>query len=150
MSWLVPALLMRGSLLLTMLLPVANVTFSVFAIDSYSHGYRFKNIVRQLTYSFATATTIILLQHRNALHYSRLAESVNPFNPVYQTTIDALTRSLVALGHTLDESKGIALAKIGQGISSQAAFLSAQDKFAFLGLVALCGIGFGIWQRQIR
>ncbi|WP_266181369.1 MFS transporter [Dyella humicola] len=149
-SWLIPPLLMRAGLLLTMDLPVANATFSVFAINSFNHGYRFKNIVKQLTYSFATATTIILQQHRNALHHSRLAEQVNPYNPAYQSTMDTLTRSLVALGHSPVEANGLALAKVSQDVSSQAAFLSAQDGFAFLGIIALCGIGFGIWQRQIR
>ena len=31
------------------MLPVANLTFRIFAIDEYTHGYRLKNIVRQLT-----------------------------------------------------------------------------------------------------
>ncbi|MBB5424571.1 hypothetical protein HDG40_002716 [Paraburkholderia sp. JPY158] len=51
------------------------------------HGYRLKSIVRQLTISFATASMIIIDQHWLAPHQSRLAESVNPYNPVYQNTL---------------------------------------------------------------
>jgi hypothetical protein len=55
-------------------LPVAIVTFWIFAVEEFNHGYRFKNIVKQLTYSFATATMIILDQHRFAVHDAPLAE----------------------------------------------------------------------------
>ncbi|MGC4029808.1 MAG: MFS transporter [Steroidobacteraceae bacterium] len=148
--WLVPALLMRGSLLLTMALPVANVAFSIFALETYNHGYRFKNIVKQLTYSFSTATTIILQQHRNALHYDRLIEPVNPLNPAYQSAMETLSQSFEAMGHSPEESHGLAIAEMSQWVISQAAFLSAQDGFAFLALIALCGLVLGLWQRQIR
>jgi MFS family permease len=150
MGWLVPALVMRGGLLLTIALPAASVTFSIFALETYHHGYRFKNIVKQLTYSLSTATTIILQQHRLALHYSRLADSVNPYNPSFQTTMASLDRSFQAMGHSPGEAQGLVLARISQWITSQATFLSAQDGFAFLGVVALCGVAFALWQRRIR
>ncbi|MGF6842720.1 hypothetical protein QF001_006615 [Paraburkholderia youngii] len=62
---------------------IANLTFRIFAIEEFTYGYRLKNIVWQLTISFATASVIIIEQHRLALHQSRLAESVNPYNSVY-------------------------------------------------------------------
>ena len=55
-------------LLLFIVLPVANLTFKIFEIEEFTHGYRLKNIVRQLTLSFATAAVIIVEQHREALH----------------------------------------------------------------------------------
>jgi hypothetical protein len=42
---LVP-LLLRGLLLLFILLPVDNLTFKIFAIEEFTHGFRLKNIVR--------------------------------------------------------------------------------------------------------
>ncbi len=71
-------------LLLFIALPVANVTFRVFAIEEFNDGYRFKNIVKQLIYSFATATMIILEQHRLAVHRTHLTEATNPYNPEFQ------------------------------------------------------------------
>lgn len=47
MSWLVPPLVLRGLLLLFVALPVANVTFRIFAVEEFNHGYRFKNIFKQ-------------------------------------------------------------------------------------------------------
>src|SRR5258708_6639275 len=65
---LIVPLLLRGLLLLFIVLPVAKLTFRIFAIEEFTHGYRLKNIVRQLTISFATASVIIVEQHRQALH----------------------------------------------------------------------------------
>lgn len=148
-SWLIAPLLLRGLLLLFIVLPVANVTFSIFAIDEFTHGYRLKNIVRQLTISFATASVIIIEQHRLALHESRLAEFVNPFNPVFQNTLAALTRAFEALGSTPVEAHGLAIGQMGRLVTRQASFLSSLDGFYFLIGVAVCGGIFAAWQKQI-
>ncbi|WP_179404433.1 MFS transporter [Burkholderia guangdongensis] len=147
--WLVAPLVLRGMLLLFIALPVANVTFRIFAIEEFHHGYRFKNIVKQLTYSFSTATMIILEQHRLALHQSRLAESVNPYNPVFQNTFDTLTRVFEGLGRTAGEARGLALVEISRTVARQASFLSALDGYYFVIGIAICGGLFAIWQKQI-
>ena len=71
MMFLVPPLILRGIMLLFIAMPTASVTFQIFAEDDFHHGYRIKNIVRQLTYSFATALIIVIEQHRMALHYEQ-------------------------------------------------------------------------------
>jgi hypothetical protein len=53
---LLPALLLRGLLMLFVVLPVANLTFRPFAAEEFAHGYRLKNLVRQLAISFATSS----------------------------------------------------------------------------------------------
>ncbi len=75
-------LLLRG-LLLFIVLPVAKKNLDVQNLRDRRvlAGYRLKNVVRQLTISFATASVIIVEQHRRALHQARLAEFVNPYNP---------------------------------------------------------------------
>ena len=40
--------------MLFIVLPVANLTFRPFAAEDFAHGYRLKNLVRQLAISFAT------------------------------------------------------------------------------------------------
>ena len=87
---LVLPLLLRGLLLLFIVLSVANLTFRVFAIDEYTHGYRLKNIVRQLTISFATASVIIVEQHRQALYQTRVVEQANVYNPIFQHFLAAV------------------------------------------------------------
>ncbi|WP_296654706.1 MFS transporter [Paraburkholderia sp.] len=148
-SRLIAPLLLRGLLLLFIVAPVANVTFSIFAIEEFTHGYRLKNIVRQLTISFATATVIIVEQHRLALHQSRLAESVNPFNPAFQNTLATLTHGFEALGNTPGEAYGLAIVEINRMVAQQASFLSSLDGFYFLIGVAICGGIFAACQKQI-
>ncbi|WDD93979.1 MFS transporter [Burkholderia sp. FERM BP-3421] len=146
---LIMPLLLRGLLLLFIVLPVANLTFRVFAIDEYTHGYRLKNIVRQLTISFATASVIIVEQHRQALHQTRLVEQANVYNPIFQHSVDVLTRHFAAAGHALGEAHTLALVSISQTIVRQAAFLTSLDGFYFLAAVAICGGVFATWQKEI-
>ncbi len=102
-----------------------------------------------MTISFATATVIIVEQHRLALHQSRLAESVNPFNPAFQNTLAKLTHGFEALGNTPGEAYGLAIVEINRMVAQQASFLSSLDGFYFLIGVAICGGIFAACQKQI-
>jgi hypothetical protein len=142
-------LLLRGLLLLFIVLPVANLTFRIFAIEEFTHGYRLKNIVRQLTMSFATASVIIVEQHRQALHETRLAEFVNPYNPLFQNSLAALTNGFAVAGHSPSEAHSLAIVEISRAVAQQASFLASLDGFYFLIGVAICGGLFAAWQKQI-
>ena len=146
---LIVPLLLRGLLLLFIVLPVANLTFRIFAIEEFSHGYRLKNIVRQLTISFATASVIIVEQHRQALHQTRLAEYANPYNPAFQNAIDALTRGFESAGRTVSDAHALAVVEVSRAVTQQASFLASLDGFYFLIGVAVCGGIFAAWQKQI-
>lgn len=148
-SDLILPMLLRGLLLLFIVLPVANLTFRVFEIEEFTHGYRLKNIVRQLTLSFATAAVIIVEQHREALHQSRLAEAVNPYNPEYQNAASALANRFAAAGHSAVDAHALAIATIARTVTQQASFLASLDGFYFLMGVAICGGVFAFWQKQI-
>ena len=142
-------LLLRGLLLLFIVLPVANLTFRIFQIEEFSHGYRLKNIVRQLTISFATASVIIVEQHRQAVHQTRLSEWVNPYNPNYQAAAQALASGLMSAGQSPGQAHLAALATVQRIVTQQASFLTALDGFKFMMIVALCAGLFAIWQRHI-
>ncbi|MEA3124648.1 MAG: hypothetical protein QOD67_1667 [Caballeronia sp.] len=148
-SDLILPMLLRGLLLLFIVLPVANLTFRIFEIEEFTHGYRLKNIVRQLTLSFATATVIIVEQHREALHQSRLAEAVNPYNQEFQNASNALADDFATAGHSLVDAHALAIATIARTVAQQASFLASLDGFYFLMGVAICGGVFALWQKQI-
>ncbi|ANB72913.1 hypothetical protein AYM40_11445 [Paraburkholderia phytofirmans OLGA172] len=145
---LIAPMLLRG-LLLFIVLPVANLTFRIFAIEEFTHGYRLKNIVRQLTISFATASVIIVEQHRQALHQARLAKFVNPYNPLFQNSLAALTSGLSAAGGSPSEAHALALVEISRTVTQQASFLTSLDGFYFLIGIAICGGMFAARQKQI-
>jgi hypothetical protein len=126
-----------------------NLTFRIFAIEEFAHGYRLKNIVRQLTISFATASVIIVEQHRQALHQARLAEFVNPYNPLFVNSLAGLTRAFSAAGRSPSEAHSLAVVEISQPVARQASFLTSLDGFYFLIGIAICGGIFAAWQIQI-
>ncbi|WP_257812841.1 MFS transporter [Burkholderia glumae] len=146
---LIVPLLMRGLLLLFIVMPVANLTFRAFPIDDYTHSYRLKNIVRQLTLSFATSSVIIIEQHRDALHRARLFEQASVFNPTFAQTVDALARGYAGAGQAAGDAHALALASVSATIGRQAAFLTSLDGFLFIAGVALCGGLFAAWQKSI-
>ena len=148
-SDLILPMLLRGLLLLFIVLPVANLTFRIFEIEEFTHGYRLKNIVRQLTLSFATAAVIIVEQHREALHQSRLAEAVNPYNPEFQNAANELANGFAAAGHSAVDAHALAIATIARTVAQQASFLASLDGFYFMMAVAICGGVFALWQKQI-
>jgi MFS transporter, DHA2 family, multidrug resistance protein len=150
MAWLAVPLVLRGLLLLFIALPNAGITFRIFAIDEYHNGYRLKNIVKQLTFSFSTATMIILDQHRRAAHETRLTEFVNPYNPRFQDTFDTLARTFTQLGHAAGDARALALAQISRMVTQQASFLSTLDGFWFVAAVATAYCAFALWQKQIN
>lgn len=110
--WLVPPLVLRGVLLLFIAAPVANVTFKIFAVEEFKHSYRIKNMIKQLAFSFATATIIIFEQHRSALHWTRLAETVPSTNAQVQGTMDSLSHAFELQGRSRAQSHGLALGQI--------------------------------------
>jgi len=146
---LILPLVLRGALLLTMALPVAGVSFSVFEFNDYTHSYRLKNIIKQLTLSFSTATTIMLEQHRTALHYSHIVETMSVSNPVVQDTMHTLTLHGQELGLSTNQAQQMALQQIYEMVMQQANLISIQDGFIFMVVVAVCAGAFYLWQRQI-
>lgn len=149
-SWLLPPLVLRGFLLMFIALPTASAAFQIFSNDEFTHGYRFKNVVKQMAYSMSTATFIIVDQHRTAVHHTRLVEFANPYNPTFQNALDTMTHAFEAQG--LDESaaRGLSLGQLATMIAHQASFLSVLDGFEMIVGLALIGGAIALAQRQIR
>jgi MFS family permease len=146
---LVVPLLLRGLLMLFVVLPVANLTFRPFAAEEFAHGYRLKNLVRQLAISFATSSVIALQQHRLALHEVRLSESANPANATFMQALDSLTRGFAAAGHAATEAHAMALGTLWRTLEQQATFMASLDEFTAMAVIALAAGVFAAWQRQI-
>lgn len=131
-------------------LPVANLTFRTFDHESFVHGYRLKNILRQLSGSFAVSTIVAFEQHREALHRTRLTEAANPYSPIFRQTLDTLANALTHMGVPAAQAQGAALSQIAQTIQRQASFLTFIDGFRFIAIVALCGAVFAAMQKQLN
>jgi MFS family permease len=135
-------LLLRGLMTLSVVFPVANVTFRAFKGQDYAHSYRLKNLLRQLAISFATASVIALQQHRAALHATRLSESANVDNPSFMQSLDLLTHGFEAAGHMAGEAHAMALAALSRTLGQQAAFMASLDGFEVMAVIALVAAVF--------
>lgn len=149
-SYLVLPMLLRGLLVMFIAIPVANLSFRVFELDDFAHSYRLKNIVRQLVISFATSSVIVLEQHRQALHYTRLADHVSVYAPQAAGWLADSTQHLLARGYAPPVAHDMAVAEMARLVVQQANTLALLDGFTFLVGVALVGGAFSLWQKQIR
>ncbi|MBU9546383.1 hypothetical protein LGM48_18250 [Burkholderia multivorans] len=149
-SWLLPPLVLRGFLLMFIALPTASAAFQIFSNDEFAHGYRFKNVVKQMAYSMSTATFIIVDQHRTAVHHTRLVEFANPYNPTFQNALDTMTHAFEAQGLDPSAARGLSLGQLATMIAHQASFLSVLDGFEMIVGLALIGGAIALAQRQIR
>ena len=146
---LILPMLLRGPFMLFVILPVAGLTFQTLAVEEFSHGYRLKNIARQLTISFATAIIIIVEQHRQNLHQAQLSDFVDAANPAFQATLHTLEAAYAAAGQTASAAHALSMSAISRMVAQQANILASLDGFYVLMAVAICATVFACWQRQI-
>ncbi|RDT01893.1 hypothetical protein DWU95_20615 [Burkholderia contaminans] len=131
-------------------LPNGNVAFQIFPDHEFTHGYRLKNIVKQLAYSLSTASIIILDQHRLALHQTRLAEFATPYNPVFENALQSMAHAFAERGMNTAQAEGAALGEFARMAAHQASFMSVLDCFYVIAIISLAGAVIALVQRQIK
>ncbi|MEJ8823025.1 MFS transporter [Variovorax humicola] len=146
---LIGPLTLRGLVMLFVMLPVANLTFRPFSGEAFAHGYRLKNVVRQLAISFASSSVIALQQHRLALHEVRLSESTTAGNPMFMQALDGLTQGFQASGQAVAQAHALALGTLQRMLEQQATFMASLDGFAAIAAIAVAAGVFAAWQRRI-
>ncbi|OXJ08163.1 MFS transporter [Burkholderia sp. AU6039] len=149
-SWLLAPLIVRGFLLMFIALPNGNVAFQIFPDHEFTHGYRLKNIVKQLAYSLSTASIIILDQHRLALHQTRLAEFATPYNPVFENALQSMAHAFAERGMNTAQAEGAALGEFARMAAHQASFMSVLDCLYVIAIISLAGAVIALVQRQIK
>lgn len=95
----------------------------------FSQAYQTKNMLRELMNSTGVSLTNVFLQHREALHYSRLAESL---------PLDATARF-----HT--STSGLV-----RLVTQQSTLLSCIDFFTIICIVGVGFMGYSMIQKRIR
>lgn len=145
---LVP-LLLRGLLVLFIVVPVANVTFNIFTNDEFTHGYRLKNIVRQMAISFSSASILSFEQNRLTSYQTKFLEHASLHNPMFLKALQSIFTEFTDAGRTTSESHSLALTKLVPVIAKHMQFLAIIDGFYFLATIALFGCIFAALQKQI-
>ncbi|MGV3552241.1 DHA2 family efflux MFS transporter permease subunit [Rhizobium sp.] len=125
---LVPQIL-RGSSMMLAMVPINNVALGTLPLDRIRGASGLFNLTRNLGGAVGLAVINTLLTRQSEIHYSHLAEHVNPANPAATSMIDNLTANFNA--HGMDGST-IAIKQIAGMVQQQAYLLSFMDVFMIL------------------
>ena len=135
--------MLRGCGVMIAMIPVNGLALGTLPPDKLKSASGLYNLMRNLGGAVGLAALNTLLQDREALHWSRLAESINPARPEVQAMLDGLTQRMADMG-VADPEQG-ALRVLGQMVQTQANVMSYGDAFTVLTVmfaIATCIIPF--------
>lgn len=138
---IVAMLVCNGGFMSLFIMAVAQSTFSTIGHADFATAYQTKNIIRQLSLSTGVAVSTVFLQARNALHYQRLSEAFNLFNPAFNAALDRLQQAFPTLNHS--QKIGMLAGQLAQ----QSQLLSCLD-FFHLECVLAVGLMAVVWWQQ--
>jgi len=120
---------LRGVSLMMSMVPINNLALGTLPPERLKNASGLYNLTRNLGGAVGLALINTVLANRGALHYERLAETVNWSNPDVMARMDTLERALTAQG--LDGHRGALMQMMGQ-ITQQATVMSFIDVFTIL------------------
>jgi len=146
-----PALALNSVFLLTVLPVTAMQTFREMEHDEsvFSHAQQLKNMMAQAGIAVGITLATIGQQWRTAVHYSTLSAQVNPYNPVFDATIEQLQRAFAASMAPAEAAKA-ALARVAQMLAQQASVLTNIDHFVAIAVLGALGIAVILRQKVFR
>jgi hypothetical protein len=146
-----PALALNSVFLLTVLPVTAMQTFREMEHDEsvFSHAQQLKNMMAQAGIAVGITLATIGQQWRTAVHYSTLSAQVNPYNPVFDATIEQFQRAFAASMAPAEAAKA-ALARVAQMLAQQASMLANIDHFAAIAVLGTLGIAVILRQKVFR
>jgi DHA2 family multidrug resistance protein len=129
---LVPQIL-RGAGLMFAMIPITTLALGTLAPQHLKSASGLFNLMRNLGGAFGLAGINTVINDQRALHWSRLAEHINPGRPEVQAYIDNLTQrfgSLVAADPT-----AVANRRIAAMVMRQATVLTFIDCFVIMSAI---------------
>jgi DHA2 family multidrug resistance protein len=131
--------ILRGFGVMIAMIPVNGLALGTLPPDKLKSASGLYNLMRNLGGAVGLAALNTMLHDRQALHWSRLAESINPARPEVQATLDGLAQRLADQG-VADPEQG-ALRVLAQMVQTQANVMSYGDAFTVLTVMfMLAGI----------
>jgi MFS transporter, DHA2 family, multidrug resistance protein len=124
----------RGVAMGMMFSPLSVATLRALPPRDVLQGSGIYNLFRQTGGSLGIAVIATMIDHRGALHYAHLADSVTPFADATRLRLGQLTAGLAARGLDPTDAADGALALLSGTIHAQAAVLAFRDCY----LMVLC------------
>jgi MFS transporter, DHA2 family, multidrug resistance protein len=119
-----------------MFIPINTVAYDGLAPNKTNQASALMNVARNLGGSVGISIANVVLTQRTQFHQSRLVENTIPSSPVFQSTLQQMTKYFQQHGVNMGDAKGQAMGLIGQMIRTQAALMAYIDVFYVCAIVA--------------
>ena len=128
------ALIIRGFGLGCLFTPINLAALASLRGPQIAQGVSLLNLMRQLGGSFGIAYLGTHITNQNAAHRGALIAHVNMANPAFNERMNAVQQNLMAHGYDAIAAHQAALASVERLVDVQAAVMSYNDAFLFIGL----------------
>ena len=150
MAALYGALAIKGCFGVLMVLPVAALTWRALDAQHFAKGYQSKNILRQMTASFASAVAAVALQDDKFVQYADLASRITPSNTTAVQWLGSTAQNLERHGMPATQAHHAALEILAQMVDHQAFFMACQQLYQWLAVVAAVTGVIVLVQKKLR
>ncbi len=148
-SALVLGLFGKGLFGVMVIIPIAGLTFRSLAGDDFAHGYRSKNLVRQIASSFASALGAVLLQNRQFAVHTSLVHAMGQRPAETEQWMHAAQTALMARGFDPGQAHAGALAQLSAIVDQQARLIACEDLYRLIAALAVVAAVFMLAQRRL-
>ncbi|MBV8273205.1 MAG: MFS transporter [Cupriavidus sp.] len=148
-SALILGLVGKGLFGVLVIIPIAGLTFSSLAGDDFAHGYRSKNLIRQIASSFASALGAVLLQNRQFAVHTSLVNAIGQRPAESEQWMHTAQAALVSRGFETGQAHAGALAQLAAMVDQQARLIACEDLYRLIAVLALAAAVFMLVQRRL-
>ncbi len=146
---LVPGLIAKGLFGVMVIIPIAGLTFRTLSGEDFAHGYRSKNLVRQIASSFASSLGAVLLQNRQFAVHTSLVHAIGQRPAETESWMHTAQSLLATRGFDAGQAHAGALAQMAAIVDQQARLIACEDLYRLIAAIALVAAGFMLVQRRL-
>jgi DHA2 family multidrug resistance protein len=117
-------------------IPINIVAYDGLPANKTNQASALMNVARNLGGSVGISLANVVLTQRTQFHQSRLVESTVPSSPVFQSTLQQLTKYFMQHGSPAGDANGQAMSFIGRLVEMQATILAYIDVFYVWAIAA--------------
>ncbi len=140
--------MLRGAGVMIAMIPVNALALGTLPPEKLKSASGLYNLMRNLGGAVGLAALNTLLSNREQLHWSRLAEQVNPARPGVRDMLDGLAQRLADQG--VADPEGGALRLVGHMVQTQSYVMSYADAFTVLTWMFIGAAGIIPFVRKPR
>ncbi|WER49722.1 MFS transporter [Cupriavidus sp. WKF15] len=139
----------KGLFGVMVIIPIAGLTFRSLSGEEFAHGYRSKNLMRQIASSFASAIGAVLLQNRQFAVHDSLVHALGQRTAETQLWMQSVQAALAARGLDDAQAHHGALVQLGGLLEQQSLLIACEDLYRLIAVLALTAAVYMLLQRRL-